>query len=48
MAVGVTETAAKLVTEWGNDFREVRKLSDPAIGELIRRIAIALIEQTNK
>lgn len=41
-----TEQAAALVRDWGNDFRDVRKLPDQALGELIRRIATALSEQS--
>ena len=41
-----TEIAAAVVNHWGHDYPEAKKLSDIALGELIRRIAVAILSNT--
>ncbi len=37
-----TDVAAAIVKHWMSDYAAARKLSDVALGELIRRIATAI------
>ena len=41
-----TEIAAAVVKHWGQDYPEARRLSDIALGELVRRIAVALVNHS--